>query len=239
MSDLSRHSRWEQLLPLSGVVFTALTVGAAVAFPAPPGGDVTGASDPTWLASHYQASIAQSYVRALAAIAFVALAVAAATAIRRIQPSASPLPAAALVGGAFSGALLLLSQAVGLAAALYVHDSGSPDAARALGDVQAAILDMSSLPAVLLFAAVGLTALHSVLLPRWLAVVTLLGVPFAVLDSASYDGGPFASVGFVGLLYFLGWSLLTGAGLYLSAGPGGSVVSSPTTGSRSGSRRSA
>ena len=96
MSDSTDRSNWEQLLPLSGVAFTALTVGAAVTFPAPPGGDVTAASEPTWLAAHYQAAIAQSYVRALAAVAFIALAVAAAAAIRRVQPAPSSLPAAAL-----------------------------------------------------------------------------------------------------------------------------------------------
>jgi hypothetical protein len=209
-------SGWERHLPLSGAAFTTLTVAAAVAFPMPPGGDVSAASKPAWLAVHHNAMIAQSYLRALAAIAFIALAVAAAGACRRALPAPSSIPAAAMIGGAFTGGLLLLSQAVGLAAALFVHAGGSADTTRALGAVQNGFLDLSSLPAVLLFAAVGLTALRTGLLPRWLTVLTLLGVPFALLDAVSYDGGPFEAVGFLGLLYFLGWGLLTGVRLYLN-----------------------
>jgi hypothetical protein len=208
-------SGWERYLPLSGAAFTTLTVAAAAAFPMPPGGDVTAASKPTWLAAHANATIGQTYLRAFAALAFIALAVAAAAACRHALPARSSLPTAALIGGAFTGGLLLASQAVALAAALFVQDDGSADATRALGTLQNGFLDLSSLPAVLLFAAVGVTALQTGLLPRWLGILTLLGVPFAILDAASYDGGPFEPVGFIGLLYFLGWALLTGVQLYL------------------------
>jgi hypothetical protein len=76
------------------------------------------------------------------------------------------------------------------------------------------LLDMSAVPAVLLFAAAGLTALRTGLLPRWLAIVCLAGVPFALVDAASYDGGPIESVGMLGLLFFLAWSLLVGVQLH-------------------------
>lgn len=215
MSIPEPHWRWERLLPLSGAAFAALMVLGAAAFPMPPGGDVSPASKPAWLATHYNTVIAQSYVRALGAVAFIALAVAAASACRRALGGRSSLPTAALAGGAASGALLLLSQAVALGAALFVHAGGSPDTTRALGSLQNGFLDLSSLPAVLLFGAVGLSALRTSLLPRWLTIVTLAGVPLAVLDAASYDGGPLAAVGFLGLVYFLAWALLTGVRLYL------------------------
>jgi hypothetical protein len=215
MRNPTTGSGWERYLPLSGAAFTTLTVAAAAAFPMPPGGDVSAASKPAWLGLHDNAIIGQSYLRALAAVAFITLAVAAAGACRRALPEGSSLPSTALIGGAFTGGLLLLSQAVGLSAALFVHAGGSADTTRALAAVQDGFLDLSSLPAVLLFAAVGLTALRTRLLPRWLTVLTLLGVPFAVLDAASYDGGPFEAVGFLGLLYFLAWALLTGVRLYL------------------------
>jgi len=223
MHPVDSPSRWERTLPLGGAAFTALTVLAAVAFPMPPGGDVSPASKPAWLASHYNAVIAQSYVRALAAIAFAALAVALATACRRTTEAISSLPAITLIGGALTGTLLLLSQAVGLAAAIYVHGGGAVETTRALGAVQNGFLDLSSLPAVLMFAAVGTASWRTGLLPRWLTALTLFGVPFAILDAISYDGGPLEPVGFLGLIYFLAWALLTGVRLY--AGDRGPVTS--------------
>jgi hypothetical protein len=155
-------------------------------------------------------------VRALAAVAFVAFSAAVAGACRRALATPSPLPGLALAGGALTGGLLLLGQAVSLAAALSVHGTSAGDI-RALGAVQNGFLDMSSLPAVLLFAAAGLTALRTGLLPRWLTVLTLVGVPLALADAASYDGGPLESLGLVGLVYFLAWSLVAGVRLALPA----------------------
>lgn len=201
---------FDRLLPLSGVAFTVLMVAGAAAFPMPTGGDVSPASQPAWLAAHSAAVIAQCYIRALAAVAFLGLAAAVAVAIRRNTSQFSSQPASALLGGSLTGAMLLLAQAVGLAAALFSRGGGSPDAVRALGQLQDAVLNLSSLPAVLLFAAVGTASLRTGLLPRWLTVVTLIGVPFALLDAASFDGGPFAPVGLLGLFFFLAWALLVG-----------------------------
>lgn len=198
-----------RLLALAGPAFAVLMVVGAAAFPAPPGGDVAPASDPSWLAAHADAVIAQSYVRALGAVAFIAFAVAVGAVCRRSLGTPSPLPGLALTGGAVSGGLLLLGQAVALTSALAVGGS-SPGVVRALGDLQNGFLDMSSLPAVLLFGAVALTGLTTSVLPRWLSVVSLLGVPVAVADAASYDGGPLEALGLVGLAWFLLWSLVTG-----------------------------
>lgn len=205
-------------LPLSGAAYTALLVLGAVSFPAPPGGDVAAAGHPAWLAVHTDAVIEQSYVRALAALAFISFAVAVAAACRRALPRGSAAPVAALTGGILAGALMLLAQAAGLAAALFVHTGGSADATRALGALQNGMLDMSSVPAVLLFAATGIAGLRTGFVPRWLAVLSLVGVPLALLDAASYDGGPFAALSLLGLAYFLVWSLVTGVRLYLAAG---------------------
>jgi hypothetical protein len=210
-------SRFDRILPLAGPAFTVLMVAAATGFPMPPGSDVSPAGKPGWLVTHHNAVITQTYLRALAALAFIALSVAAAAACRRALPERSALPGLALIGGAFSGGLLLMAQAVGLAAALYVHADGAAASTRALGTVQDGLLDMSSLPAILLFAAVGITALRTGFLPRWFTAITLFGVPFALLDAVSYDGGPFEPVGLVGLVYFLAWALLAGVRLYLTA----------------------
>jgi hypothetical protein len=202
--------RFDQLLPLSGAAFTVLMVAGAAAFPMPPGGDISPASQPVWLAAHTSAVIAQCYIRGLAAVAFLALAAAVAAAIGRKTSEGLSLPGSALLGGALTGAMLLLAQAVGLAAALSSRGGGSSDSVRALGHLQDAVLNLSSLPAVLMFAAVGTASLRTGLLPRWLTAVTLFGVPFALLDAASFEGGPFASVGLLGLVYFLAWALLVG-----------------------------
>lgn len=219
MTNPAAGARWSRYLPLSGVAFTGLMVAGAATFPMPPGGDVSPASDPTWLAAHDSAVIAQSYVRGLAALAFIVLSVAVASTCRRVLPASSSLPAAALAGGAFSGGLTLAAQAVTLAAALFVHAGGGPDATRALGALQNGFLDMSALPATLLFAAAGTAALRAGVLPRWLGVASLLGVPFALVDAGSYDGGPLESVGLLGLLYFLAWSLFIGVKLFLAPRP--------------------
>lgn len=204
-------------LPLAGAAYTALMVVAAAAFPMPPGGDVSPAASPEWLAAHVGAAVLQGYVRALAALAFVAFGASVAAACRRVLPAGSALPALALAGGVLAGGLLLLAQAANLAAALFVRDGGGAEATKALAALQDGLLDMSSVPALLLFAAAGLTALRTGLLPRWLALVSLAGVPFALMDAASYDGGPLEAVGLLGLFYFLAWSLVTGVRLHLVA----------------------
>ena len=48
---------------------------------------------------------------------------------------------------------------------------------------------------------------------RALTGLTLLGVPFAVLDALSYDSGPLESISILGLVFFLAWSLLVGGAL--------------------------
>lgn len=209
------RSPQERYLPLAGAAYAALMVAGAAAFPAAPGGDVTPASHPAWLAAHTNPVIAQSYVRGLAALAFIALAVAVSAAIHRALPGSS-LSAAALAGGSLSGTLVLAGQGVAMASALFVHGGGSADATRALGALQSGFLDMSSLPALLVFGSAGLAALRTGMLPRWLAVLSLLGVPFALVDAGSYAGGPLQAVGILGLVYFLAWGLLTGVQLYLS-----------------------
>jgi hypothetical protein len=208
MNQTEPLHRFDRLLPLSGAAFCALMVVGAAAFPMPPGGDVSPASSPAWQAAHATAVIAQSYVRGVAAVAFVGLAAAVAAALRRETSEHSALPGTALLGGALTGAMLLLAQAVGLAAALFGHAGGSADTVRAFGRLQDAVLNLSSLPAVLLFAAVGTASLRTGLLPRWLTALTLVGVAFALVDAGSYAGGPLEAIGLIGLLYFLAWSLL-------------------------------
>jgi hypothetical protein len=144
-----------------------------------------------------------------------------------VLPAGSPLPGSALVGGVMSGGLLLTAQGVALAAALFAHAGGGADSTRGLGQLQAGLLDMSAIPAVLLFGAAGITALRTGLLPRWLAIASLAGVPFALVDAASYDGGPLESVGLLGLLFFLAWSLLTGVQLH-RAHRGTAPLATPT-----------
>lgn len=103
-----------------------------------------------------------------------------------------------------------------MAAALYVDAGGDAAVTRALGSLQSGLLDVSALPGVLLFGAAGLAGLRSGFIPRWLAWLSLAGVPFALVDAGSYDGGPLESVGLLGLAYFLAWSLLIGVRLSLS-----------------------
>jgi hypothetical protein len=108
---------------------------------------------------------------------------------------------------------MICAQAASIAAALFVREGGGADATRAIGALQAAFLDASSLPAALLFLGLGVASLRHGLMPGWLVVVTLVGVPVAVVDSASYQGGPLEPVALVGLVYFLAWSLLAGVQL--------------------------
>jgi hypothetical protein len=201
--------RW---LALGGPAYAALLAIAAIAFPSAPDGEVAAALHPVWLAQHTSAMVAQGLLRAVASLGFVVLTVALATACHRVRVRGA-WPTLALVGGALTGLLMLAAQATAIAAALLVRSTGHTDSALALGHLQAAFLDMSSLPATLLFLGVGVVAGRRGFLPRWLALATLVGVPLALLDSASYDGGPLEPVAEVGLAYFLLWSLVVGIGL--------------------------
>ncbi len=204
---------WTRLLAASGLGFAALTVLGAVAFPMPPGGDVSPATKPLWLAAHQTPTIAQSYVRSLADLAFILFALVVAYTIRRRLDRATILPAVALVGGVLSGSLLLLAQATNLSAVLESRGGGSAAVVHTLGSLSDALLTLSSLPAALLFGAAGIAFLRTRLVPAWLAYLTLAGMPLAVLDAASYDGGPLETVGFLGIVYFLIWTAVTSIAL--------------------------
>ena len=203
----------DRIVAACGLFYPVLTVIGFAAFPAPPGGDVSAAHDPQWLAAHTGSVIAQSYVRAIAAIGFMIVAIALARFIGHRNPSGRSAVGAITVGGATCGAMLLAAQAVAFAAALAARDNLEPSVIRALDHVNAALLDMSSLPAVLMFAAAGVALLHQSA-PRWLSTLTLLGAPLGLVDALSYDGGPFAAVGILGLAYFLVWTLISST--YLS-----------------------
>lgn len=205
--------RWTRLLAGSGLGFAALTVLGAVAFPMPPGGDVSPASKPLWLAAHQTPTIAQSYVRSLGAIAFILFAVVVADTIRRRLDRITVLPPIAVVGGVLSGSLLLLAQATVLSAALESRGGGTAAVVHTLGSLSDGLLTLSSLPAALLFGATGIAFLRTRAVPSWIAYLTLAGVPFALLDAASYDSGPLEAVGFFGLVYFLVWSAVTSIAL--------------------------
>ena len=218
MSPSTLRSGRNSYPALAGAAYPVLMVAAAAVFPSPPGGDVSPGSDPAWLSAHVEAVLGQSAVRALAALSFVVFTAVLAMSCRRVVARASALPAMVLLGGGLSGAVLLLAQAVSLAAALSARDGGAPAAIRSLGALQDALLDLSALPAVVLFLAVGLSALRTGLLPPWLSVLTLAGVPLALLDAASFDGGPFEAVGLIGLVYFLAWALLVSVRLAFPSG---------------------
>lgn len=207
-----KRPRWERLLPFSGIAFAALLVIAAAAFPMPHGDD-SPARNPAWLAAHQTPVAIQGYVRALAALAFVGLAVAVAQTIRRQGASGSSAARIALIGGALCGLMLLLAQAAGIGADIASHEHAGADAVRALGFLQDGLLAMSSLPAVALFGVAGTAFLTQRLVPRWIAWLTIAGVPLAALDAASFSGSPLEAVGVLGLVYFLVWSLATGATL--------------------------
>lgn len=203
----------DRMIAASGLSYPILTVIGFAAFPAPPGGDVSAAHDPQWLTGHTGSVIAQSYIRAVAAIGFIVLAIALARFVGGRDPRGRSLARVVTAGGATCGTLLLAAQTVTLSAALASRDHLDPSAVRLLDHVNAALLDMSSLPAVFLFGAAGVALLHQAV-PRWFAIFTVVGAPLALVDALSYDGGPLAAVGIVGLAYFLIWSLT--AATYLS-----------------------
>lgn len=213
------HTRRTAPLPLAGAAYTVVMVAAAAAFPAPPAGDTSVGSAPAWLLVHRDAVIAQGFVRALAAVCFTVLVVAVARSCSRVLPDSSGLPGLALSGGVLYSALLLSSQAAAFTTAKVTAQGGGPALVRAFGQLQVALLDFSSLPAGVLFVAVGVAALRGGVLPRWLAAASLAGGPVALLDAASYDGGPVAWFGLLGLAYFLLWALVVGIHLQRAALP--------------------
>lgn len=196
-----------RLLAASSLIYPVLLILGFAAFPKPPGGDVSPAHDPSWLAAHSGAVIAQTYVRSVAALGFLLLALALSTVAK---PIAGRLIVA---GGAGCSLLLVVGQATVLGATLGVRSGASATVTRGLDNLSAALLDLSSLPAVLLFAAAASALFASPGAPRWLAGLTALGAPLALLDAMSYDSGPVEFFGIVGLAYFLVWSLLCAVAL--------------------------
>ncbi len=209
----------DRILAGCGLAYPLLMVVGFVAFPEPPGGDVSAAHDPGWLAAHTGSVIAQSYVRAVAAIAFIVLAVATGRAVNRALRG-SGLAALATAGGMSCGLLLLTAQTSTLAAALASRDHVAAGTIPILDGLDQSLLSFSSLPAILLFAAAGIAWHRSATVPGWLAVLTLAGVPLALIDALGYPGGALAGVSLIGLAYFLIWSLAAAACL--------ARVSSPT-----------
>lgn len=201
--------RTSSALAAAGLLYPVLTVAAFAVFPEPPGGDVSAAHDPAWLAAHTGSAIAQSYVRAVAAIGFIALSVAVA---RRLGGGRG-LSQLAVAGGAACGCFLLASQAAVLAACLASRAHLDAATVRPFDVLNEALLSLSSLPAVLLFAAAAVGLHQAADAPRWLVVLTAVGAPLALLDALSYDDGPLAALGLIGLAYFLVWSLATAATL--------------------------
>jgi hypothetical protein len=196
-----------RLLAAGGLGYPVLTLVGFAAFPEPPGGDVSAAHDPGWLAGHTGAVIGQSYVRALGAVAFLLLVVALGRLVRRTSGTAAALTH---LGGGGYALLLIASQATTFAAAEASRAGVDGSAIRVLDGVQAGQLGLSSLPAILLFGGAGVALLAGGGLPRWFGVVTAIGVPLALVDAVSYDGGPLEAVGPLGLAYFLLWSVTAG-----------------------------
>jgi hypothetical protein len=218
-----------KLLAIAGIGYPLLLVLGFAAFPKEPGGDVSAGSHPVWLAHHESAVIVQSYVRSLGALAFIFFAVAVADAIQQRVPARSQLPTLALVGGTLTGVLLLLPQAIAIATVTAVRNGAAGAAIKALAAIQEGALTISSLPAVALFAAAGIAMVKTRLTRPWLAYLTLAGVPLALLDSLTYDTGPFEPIGLVGLGYFLIWTLATAVSLLGSTDPHPSTQREPAT----------
>lgn len=193
-------------LAVCGLGYPILTVLGFAAFPAPDGGDVSAAHDPAWLATHTGAVLAQGYVRAAAALAFVVLAVVVGRAVARAS-GAETLGRLAAVGGGLCGALLLGAQTVAIAAAIGSLGGTPASAIRGFDALNAALLSVSALPAVIMFATAGVVWIRSRAVPLWLAVLTLIGVPLGLVDAFDFAGGPLASLGILGLAYFLVWAL--------------------------------
>jgi hypothetical protein len=216
-----------KLLAAVGLGYPLLLVLGFAAFPKEPGGDVSAGSHPAWLAHHESAVIVQSYIRSIGALAFILFAVAVADAVRQRVSSRSQLPTVALVGGTLTGLLLLLPQALAIATVVVVRSGGTAGTMKALAAIQEGTLTISSLPAMALFAAAGIAMLKTRLTHPWLAYFTLAGVPLALLDSLTYDTGPFEPIGLVGLVYFLIWTLATALSLIGSSNPHPSTPHEP------------
>jgi hypothetical protein len=218
-----------KLLAAAGIGYPLLLVLGFAAFPKEPGGDVSAGSHPAWLLHHESAVIVQSYVRSLGALAFIIFAVAVADAIRQRVSTRSQLPTLALVGGTLTGLLLLLPQALAIATVVDARNGGAGTTLKALASIQEGALTISSLPAIVLFAAAGIAMLKTSLTRPWLAYLTLAGVPLALLDSLTYDTGPFEPIGLVGLVYFLIWTLATALSLLANTNPHTNTTREPAT----------
>jgi hypothetical protein len=229
MTRSQEPARRSKLLAAAGIGYPLLLVLGFAAFPKEPGGDVSAGSHPAWLVHHESAVIVQSYVRSLGAFAFILFAVAVADAIRQRVPAHSTLPTLALVGGTLTGLLLLLPQALAIATVVDARNGGTSPTIKALAAIQEGALTISSLPAIALFAAAAIAMWKTRHTRPWLAYLTVAGVPLALLDSLTYDTGPFEPIGLVGLVYFLIWTLATALTLLGSTSPHPNTTDEPAT----------
>ena len=210
----TRPRQSARLLPALGILYPVLTVLAFVAFPAPPGGDVSAAHDPGWLGAHLGPVTAQAFVRSVGALGFLLLCVAVSS------WAARPWSRLLVACGAATATLLVLVQGAVLAAVLLTRARPGADLG-VLDSLDAALLDLSSLPAVAVFGVAAAAFLGAGRGSRALGLLSLVGAPLALLDSLNSAGGPLAWFGLVGLMYFLFWSLLAGVFLLRRPLPAG------------------
>lgn len=206
-TESKQPSPWERLALASGIVFVALLVAAAFLFPAPPGETGSPAHNPDWLAGHRTGALAQVYVRGLAAVVQLIFIGALVTVIRRTQGHLGTLALLTFGGGITHTLVMLVANTATATAAVAAGQGVDAGAIRVLGTFADTGLTLEALAEALLFGAVGLVVLRTRVAPRWVGWLGLVGVPLYLVDAAAFPGSPVEFVGFLALLFELGWFL--------------------------------
>ena len=186
----------ERAWPLSGIVFVVLFL---VAFTLIGNSGDTPAAVLSFYGENEGRLITSFFLIALSALAYIWFVVSVRSVLSRVEPEPRALAALGFAGG-LTTAVLLIVAAVPLAALTDAVDQigrESAGAAYAMNSMAYPLFTVGIGASSLLALAVGLTALRTGVLPRWLGWVSLVAAPLILV-----------AVLFVPIFIFLAWVLL-------------------------------
>lgn len=203
--------KWDQWAPVSGVVFVGLIV-ATFFLPtaSPPDTNDSAQTVVSWFTDHRTALLTSGYLSGLAIVAF---AVFLGSLIHSMRAAGEDLFSwVTLGGGVLLGAYAIFSTATQTLLAFNLAKELDAATVKGLWELGFAGFGLT-FPLAILAVATSLAALRTRFLPQWYGMLGILASLWFVVGGATYARtgffSPDGAYGFIGLIAFLAWVLLT------------------------------